>query len=170
MDLFNDAVLGETSGKLHLETVAECREAALCLARQAKRSICIFSYDLDSQIYDQEDFLEAVKELAIRSEYSRVKILLQNNERVQRDGHRLIRLWKRLTSKIEIRRPDADHIDHVENFMLVDETGYLHRRVHTNYNTSVDFNSRLDTKQLSMFFHDVWEQSEPHSELRDLHI
>jgi hypothetical protein len=164
------AILGETSGKLHLNGVSECRDAAVSLANQAKRSIYIFSYDLDSKIYNQADFLEAVKNLAIRSEHSHVKVLLQNNEKVQREGHRLVQLWRRLTSKIELRRPSPDYIDHTENFLLVDKTGYLHRRLYTDYEATVDFNSRFETNRLCMFFNEVWEQSEPDSELRNLHI
>jgi hypothetical protein len=170
LDSFDCAVLGESSGKLHLSGVTECREAALCLSRQATRSIYIFSYDLDSQIYNQGEFIEAVKNLAIRSEHSRIKILLQNNDKVQREGHRLIQLWRRLTSKIELRRPSPDYIDHTENFLLVDETGYLHRKLYTNYEAAVDFNSRFETNRFVMFFNEVWEQSEPDSELRNLHI
>lgn len=170
MDLSDHPVLGESSGMIHLDGVKECREAAISMAVQAKRSIYIFSYDLDSTIYDQADFIEAVKKLAIRSEHSRVKILLQNNEKVQRKGHRLIQLWRRLTSKIEIRRPSPEHIDHLENFLLADETAYLHRRLHTNYEATADFNSRLETNKLCIFFNEVWEQSEPETELRDLHI
>lgn len=166
----NQAVLGESSNKLHLHSVSECRLAALNLANQAKRSIYIFSYDLDSQIYNQSDFLDAAKNLAIRSEYSRINILLQNNEKVQRDGHRLIQLWRRLTSKIEVRRPPADYINHPENFLLADETGYLHRKLYTDYEAIVDFNSRLEANKLSIFFNEVWEQSEPDSELRSLHM
>ncbi len=170
MGLLDEAVLGESSGKIHLNGVAECRAAALRLVSQAKRSVYIFSYDLDPKIYNQSDFLEAMKDLAIRSEHSVVKVLLQNNEKVQRKGHRLIQLWRRLTSKIEIRRPCPEHIDHTENFLLVDGIGYLHRTVYTNYTATVDFNSRFDTKQLAVFFDEVWEQSEPDTELRDLHI
>jgi hypothetical protein len=144
--------------------------AALSLVSQARRSVCILSYDLDSQIYNQAGFLEAIKNLAIRSEYSSIKVLLQNNEKVQREGHRLIQLWRRLTSKIEIRRPSADYIYHTENFLLVDEIGYLHRRLYSNYEAIVDFNSEAETQKFCMFFNEAWEQSEPESELRDLHI
>jgi hypothetical protein len=170
VDFLNDAVLGESSNKLHLHGVSECRVAAINLAAQARRSIYIFSYDLDSQIYNQSDFLDAVKDLAILSEHSRIKVLLQNNEKAQREGHRLVHLWRRLTSKIEVRRPPADYIDHPENFLLVDEIGYLHRKLHSDYEAIVDFNSRLEANKLSIFFNEIWEQSEPDSELRSLHI
>lgn len=166
----NEAVLGESSNKLHLRGVSECKLAALNLANQANRSIYIFTYDLDSQIYNQTDFIDAVKNLAIRSEHSRIRILLQNNEKSQREGHRLIHLWRRLTSKIEVKKPPVDYIDHPENFLLADNTGYLRRKLHTDYEAIVDFSSRLEANKLSIFFNEVWEQSEPDSELRSLHM
>ncbi len=82
----------------------------------------------------------------------------------------MVQLWRRLTSKIEIRRPHPDYIEHPESFLLVDETGYLHHRFYTGYEAMVDFNSPLETRRLSGFFKEVWEQSEPDSDLRDLHI
>ena len=165
-----DAILGNTSGKTHLNSVEQCRQAALSLASQAQKTIYIFSHDLEPQIYNQIPFLDAVKELAIRSRQSCIRILLQDNEKAQRDGHRLLQLWHRLTSKIEIRRPHPDYIDHPEGFLVADETGYLHRRLYTGYEATVDFNSRLEAGRLSRFFNEVWEQSGPDSELRDLHI
>lgn len=165
-----DAVLGNTSGKVHLNSVEECRQAALSLASQATKSIYIFSHDLEPQIYNQVPFLDTVKALAIRSRQSCVRILLQDNEKVQREGHGLVQLWRRLTSKIEIRRPHPDYIDHPENFLVVDETGYLHLRFYTGYEATLDFNSRLEARRLSGFFNEVWEQSETDSELRNLHI
>lgn len=164
------SILGTTSEKLHLSGIEECKEATLNLTRQARRSIYIFSYDLDSQIYNQTEFLDIAKNLAIRSEHSRIKVILQNSTKVQREGHRLIQLWRRLTSKIEIKRPPADYTDHTENFLLADDLGYLHRSLYSTYEATVDFNSRFETSKFSMFFNDVWEQSEPASELRSLHI
>lgn len=168
--LLKEAVLGKSSNKLHLHGVDECKLASVNLANQAKRSIYIFSYDLDSMIYNQSDFLEALKNLAIRSEHSQVKVILQNNEKAQRDGHRLIHLWRRLTSKIEIRRPPLDYKDHIENFLIVDETGYLLRKSYLAYEAEADFNARLEANKLSILFNEIWEQSEPDSDLRSLHI
>ncbi len=170
IELLQNAVLGKTSEVFHLSSAAEYREVALSLASQATRNILIFSHDLEPQIYDQTPFLDAVKDLAINSPHNCVRILLQDNARAQREGHRLIQLWRRLTSKIEIRRPCPDYVEHYENFLLADDTGYLHRKLYSRYTATASFDSRLETKRLSSFFDDVWEQSEPDSELRDLHI
>ncbi len=169
-DDLDDAILGKSSGKIHLDSANECRQAALNLASQSTKSIYIFSHDLEPQIYNQQPFLDAMRNFIIRSQHSHIKILLHDNERAQREGHRLIQLWRQLTSKIELRRTHPDYITNPECFLLADNTGYLHRKFSTDYEATVAFYSRLEAKRLSNFFNEVWEQSEPDSELRDLHI
>jgi hypothetical protein len=166
----DQAVLGISSGKILLQGKMECRHAALRLVDQAHRTLDILSYDLDAPIYNQAPFISALKNLAIRSRYSRIRILLQTNERVQKEGHRLIELWRRLTSVIEIRRPHKDYIDHPENFLLADESGYLQWDLMNRYEGSADFHAKLQTGRYADFFKEVWERSELDSELRHLHI
>jgi hypothetical protein len=166
----DQAVLGISSGTILLQGQEACRHAALRLVDQAHRKLQILSYDLDAPIYDQAPFLAAVKNLAIRSRYSQIQILLQTNERVQKEGHRLIELWRRLTSVIEIRRPHPDYIDHPENFLLVDDCGYLQWDLMNRYEGSADFQAKLDTGRYADFFKEVWERSELDSDLRHLHI
>ena len=162
--------LGENTEKLHLHHKDEHCVAALRLAEQAKRSISIFTYDLDPALYNQQAFLDAVKLLAIGGPLTRIRILLQNNERVQKQGHRLLELSRRLTSKIEIRRPHNDYINTLENFLIADGTGYLRRTLHTRYEGEVCFNCRLEAGKYENFFNEVWDCSSADSDLRRLHI
>ncbi len=166
----DQAVLGVSSGTILLHGQEMCRHAALQLANQAQRRIEIFSYDLDAPIYNHTTFLIAVKNLAVRSRHSQIRILLQTNERVLKEGHRLIELWRRLTSSIEIRHPHVDYLEHTENFFLADNTGYLQWDLSNRYEGSIDFYAKLKAERYSDFFAEVWERSEPDSELRHLHI
>ncbi len=164
------ATLGQSDGKLLVRNPDECRLAALRFALQAQNRVEIFSYDLDAPLYNTEPFIEALKQLALRSEHSRIRILLQDNGRVQKEGHRLIALWRRLTSRIELRRPHPDFIDHQKNFLLADGQGYLQWDLSHRYEGVADFHSPLQTRQYIEFFNDVWERSETDSQLRNLHI
>ncbi len=170
LKLLEHCVLGSGSGKIILTNVESCRLAVLRLSIQAYRTLDIFSYDLDAALYDHGPFVEAVKSLAIRSPQTRIRILLQSNARVQREGHRLIQLWRRLSSKMELRRPQLDYIDHPENFLLADATGYMHLKTFTRHEGVADFNAKLEADKLGDFFSEVWEHSEQDSELRDLHL
>lgn len=168
--MLEQSILGKTPGRILLSTKEQHREATAHLAAQAVRRLSLFTYDLDATIYDQIPFLDAVKALAIHSHHSKISILLQNNQSVQRNGHRLIQLMLQLPSRIELRRPHPDYIDHPENFLIADGTGYTHRKLYTRYEGEADFYAPLEVQRLEEFFLEVWERSEPDSELRRLSL
>lgn len=169
-ELINQQQLGTTGILLKLTEIAEHQLACLHLAEQAHRTLRIFSYDLDASLFDQQLFIDAVKQLALRGRSSHIQILLQNNERVQKEGHRLVELARKLTSKIEIRHPHSDYIDTTENFIIADTTGYIRRRMHSRYEGEMNFNDPLVTKHLADHFSTIWERSEPDSSLRRLYL
>ena len=164
------SVLGKTPGHILLSTKEQHREATTHLAAQAKRRLSLFTYDLDAPVYDQLSFLDAIKRLAIQSQHSKISILLQNNQLVQRNGHHLIRLMRQLPSRIELRRPHTDYIDHPENFLVADGAGYIQRELYTRYEGVADFYAPLEAHRLEDFFLEVWERSEQDSELRRLSL
>lgn len=163
-------VLGASRERLLLQGREQFRRASEQMAQQAKYYLDIFTCDLDKPLYDQAGFLDAVKRLAIECRGIGIRILLQDSERVRREGHRIIDLARRLTSKMEIRRPHADYIDHPENFLIADRVGYIRRRVAERYEGEVNFCHPLESKLLTEFFTEVWERSEPDSSLRRLYL
>jgi hypothetical protein len=162
--------LGESAGRLALDRRAHFRAAAAGLAAQARREIAILSHDLDAPVYDQAGFIEAVKALAVGSRAARVRILIRTNDRVQREGHRLIELARRLPTSIEIRRVNRDYTERTEEFLVVDEAGYIHRPHYIRHEGEADFHAPLQARQYREFFNTVWDLSEQDSELRRLHI
>ncbi|MES9873375.1 MAG: acyltransferase [Candidatus Sedimenticola sp. 6PFRAG7] len=170
LEMIPQQVLGESSNRIILQSVEENRLATDHMVNQAKRHLDIFTYDFDAPIYNQQAFIDRVKQLATRSRESRVRILLQDNEKVQKQGHRFIELARRLPSVISIRRPHKDYRDLTENFLIVDETGFIHRDLYTQYDAEVEFNDRLVASKLSGFFNEIWEYSEPDIELRRLSL
>lgn len=163
-------VLGQTPGHIHLHTCTDHYLVSTRLARQAHHSLHIFSYDLDAPVYGQASFIEAAKQFAITNRNALIKILLQDNGCVQRKGHRLIDLGRKIPSRIELRRPHPDYIDHPENFLIADGLGYIRRDLYTRYDGIVDFHAPLNTQKLEGFFSEVWERSEPESDLRRLSL
>jgi len=170
MENIEDLILGESSGALALETKEQHRAAILNLTRQAKRTLDIFTRDLDPPIYNDPAFIEALTALALRSRYSQIRILVQDSGRAIKEGHRLFELSQRLSSFIQLRRPNQDYKDYNEAFCIADERGVLHRRVADRYEGTVDFNAPLEAQKLNAFFNMVWEKAELDPNLRRLHI
>ncbi|MCU7811997.1 MAG: GNAT family N-acetyltransferase [Candidatus Thiodiazotropha sp. (ex Notomyrtea botanica)] len=163
-------VLGETSDLFHLHNEEENLVHATTLLRQAKRELAIMTHDLDPKIFDQPAFLEAFKALALRSRFTRIQIILQDNTLVLQQGHRLVELAQRLPSVIEIRKPSQDFIDTPETFLLVDDCGYLHRKAAESYLGIACYHNRHRVNRLLALFSDAWETGTPDRELARLHL
>lgn len=165
-----EPLLGRDAGTIPLRDAEDFRRTSRHMTEQATRQLDIFTYDLDSRVYDKKPFLKAVKALALSTGNARIRILLQSNERVQKEGHRLVDLARKLPSRIEIRRHNPEYIDHGENFMVVDATGYVRRRQHSQYEGEADFNDRRKAESYRDLFSAIWECSEPDSDLRIVSI
>ncbi|MCP4234853.1 MAG: acyltransferase [Aestuariibacter sp.] len=162
--------LGVNNGKFKLEGRQELQITTQNMAEQAHLSIDILTYDLDAPVYDSRLFLDVIKRLARKSHGLCLRVLLQNNEKVQKEGHRLLELTRRLTSKIEIRKPHPDFQALRETFMVVDAQGYVRRPNHLRHDGEADFKAPLKARELIQLYNEIWEASEPDSELRRLYL
>lgn len=162
--------LGENRERLILHQRSDFQQVTEKMAREARRSIDIFTFDLDKPIYDRPGFLDAAKQLALHTPKIAIRVLLQQSEKVEKEGHRLVDLARRLTSRIEIRRPHPDYIDHPENFMIVDRIGYLRRSLAERYEGEANFCQPMESRLLSEFFTEVWDRSQVESALRRLYL
>ena len=146
------------------------RDLALELARQCKKTLDIFSRDLESSIYSTKEFIQAVSDLAVRSKYSRIRILVQDPSCCVRDDHRMIGLCQRLNSYIEMRKPGYLYKDFNEAFLIADQTGLLHKRLADRFDGVVSFNSPLKAREMTRFFTEVWETAEIDPNFRRLYL
>lgn len=162
--------LGEDETLLAPATAAENREVALALARQARRNLYLFTRDLDPAVYDSAEFAEAVSALVRGSERAHVHILVQDSARAAKDGHRVVELAQRLSSKVRIHRPSREYADLRETFLVADELGYLYRTVADRYEAQASFRDRKRARELTRQFEEVWQRSEPDPQLRRLSL
>jgi predicted GNAT family N-acyltransferase len=164
------ATLGEDDELFQLNRIEDHQIHATSMVRQAKRYLCLFSYDLDPAIYDTDSFHDAMKQLAMRSKFSRIRILVQDNSRIVQQGHRLVDLAQRLPSVIEIRKPSDEHLEIEENFLIVDDCGYLYKQQASNIKGSARYNNRHFVSRLQVKFDEAWEYGVPDRELSRLHL
>jgi predicted GNAT family N-acyltransferase len=169
LEQISQAKLGGDREEFALRTREGFRAAAINLISQARRKIRIFTYDLEADFYNNREVVEAVKALALRDPDPSVFILLQKNDKVIHEGHHLADLANRMPTKIKIFRPVlTDHLSHTENFLLVDDVGFMHRRWYTRLEGRVEFNNPLRAKELGNLFEDVWNDSEEDRMVRRL--
>lgn len=163
-------VLGDTPGEHRIEEAVEAADAALALVRQARQSLRIFTRDLDPTLYSSEAFRDAVAGFARRGRHTEARILVQDPTRAIRTHHRLIDLAQMLSSHIGVRRVAAEWADEVCALLLADERGLLYRPYGDRFEGSVDFAAGPRALELGRWFDDVWENSLPDPEFRQLKI
>lgn len=162
--------LGETMDHFEISSAEENRVAALQLVSQARHSLCIYTWHLDAAIYNTALFAEAVTRLAIRSRHSQVRILIQDSTPVVQQGHRLVELSYRLSSRIKIRKIGEEFKEYNEAFLAVDGQGFLHRRHAHRFEATMSFCGAKDVAPLLKHFDQVWNMSEPDPNLRRLSL
>ena len=162
--------LDESGEKQMFDSSEQNRELALQLARQATREILIASYDLDSRIYSNSEFADALASFVRGHRDARVDILVWKTAPAVKQGHRLIDLAQRLTSSIHIHEPDRVHKDFIESFMVVDGTAYFRRPLADRFDGVAQPHAPLIARDLRERFLEMWERSTPCSEFRRLRI
>lgn len=167
---FDDYQLGKNDESLTLDRLVDVQAAVVTLARQAQRSICLFTRHLDRALYDQADFVEAVKQLALLNRQTQIRILIQDAMSTTGEIHRLVLLGHELTSKIHFNKPDETYKLHNEEFMLVDDVGLLYRPHSDRYESRLCFNTPHDGRKYGRFFNDAWHLSARDPHLRRLDI
>ena len=165
-----DYRLCEQGGLVELRSAADCRDTALAMAQLAANSLMIISRDLEPPLYDTPEFEQAAFSLARRSHRNIVHVLVQDVSLAVKQGHRLVNLAQRLSSRVEIRRPPKEFADYNSAFLIADECGYLRRPLADRFEGAADFNDRPSTRELAKLFRDIWSRSHTDPQLRRLQI
>lgn len=164
-------ILGVTGGQRELGDLESIRQIGVDMLEQARLQVLLFSQDLDPRIYDQPPFLQALQRLAVmHSPRARIRVLVLDNQRLIKEPHRLLELARRLTTSIELRRPIAEYRERTDEFLLIDNSGYLHREQPAVPQAVASYHNPLRARTLQGEFLEIWEHSEPDPEIRRLHL
>ncbi len=163
-------VLGKDSESFEIDGLEDNRTVSLSMATQARRSIDLFSHDLDPALYDNAEFTQTLTQLATSNRNARIRILVLDPARAIKEGHQLLETARRLTSFIEIRQPAREQRDAVDALLIVDATGMIRRPLATSYRAQVSFNAPAEAQQQLRLFDAVWAHAEVPADLRRLHL
>jgi hypothetical protein len=153
-----------------ISTRDEMRQAAIEVAREAKRKVSIFTHDLEPGIFDDPDFLEVIKRLVLSQTYSRIRVLIADPSRAIKNGNNFVHLGRRLNSYIEFRHVREDLRTHAEAFCLADETALVYRLQAERWEGIADTYEPAVAKLYGKMFDEIWLASEVEVEFRQLGI
>jgi hypothetical protein len=146
------------------------RSLSLEIAQNGRRTIDIGSRHLDPAVYDNQPFVDALKDLVLRNRLARVRLLISDMAPVISRGHRLIDLASRLSSFIAVRKPGKDYKNFNEAMLVADKNAYTHRRFADRYDGIGSLDDIRRASVLSGQFDEIWERADLDPNFRRLHI
>lgn len=158
-------------GAAAVELAPAAVAAVIGLVTQARRSLSIYSRELDPGLLDHPQVLEALRRFATGGRGGEVRILLQDAAAPQRNLAPLLGLSQRLPSVFAFREV-TDPVDRAypSAFVANDAGGYYFRPLGHRFDGETDLESPGRTRQLREEFARIWERSRPCSEYRALGI
>ncbi len=170
MDEAPTGVLGTTDHEYGIERAEPLRVAMLALTTQARRTVDIVSRHLDPALFDRDDFVAALKAVALGSPRAQIRVLVLDSAPIVNRGHQLVDLAQRLSSFIQIRVPAPEHHEFNEAWLVADKDGYAHRRFSDRYAATVNFHDPRLATHLTNRFDELWQRASSDPNLRRLHL
>jgi hypothetical protein len=160
----------DPTGPRRLEGLEAIRQFVHERIAEARRRIWILSPDLTPVVYDNAELVDTISALARRSRHADVRILIQSSRSLPAEGHRLVDLALRISSRIPLRRQNPDEPALNEAMLLVDAGSYLHQPRYQDPIALADANSPPRVLTLEGRFRTFWTHAVPDPELRRLKI
>lgn len=166
----SDRRLGQDRDVIEFEGAAEARDIIVSMVAQGGRQAQIFSRDLEPLLYNNRAFEDGLLHLLRSNPSSHCQLLVQNDEDLFRTDHRLLAVNQQLSSYMQMRLVPKEARDVMQNFILIDNSGYLKRPNSAVYQGIANFNDPATVRDLSHAFKQWWEQSSPLVGSRRLNI
>lgn len=140
------------------------------LIKQARRQICIYSRDLEPELFGHSEIVEALKQFGINSRDGCAQIIVQNTSSLRsRRQHPLLNLAQRLSSSFLFRTPvEQEDLQYPSAFLTNDREGYIFRLQGDRYEANWSPTLPARTRQLANDFERMWQRSLPYTEFRSL--
>ncbi len=143
--------------------------ATVELIKQARRRICIYSRDLEHELYGHSEIVEALKQFGINSRDGCAQIIVQDSIAVRSRPHPLLNLAQRLSSSFLFRTPvEPEDLQYPSVFLINDREGYIFRQLGERYEANWSPTLPARSRQLSETFERLWQRSLVCTEFRTL--
>lgn len=159
------------SDLVRLENSNALRDFALQLALTARRSLTLYSDDLEPWLYDNDAFADAVRALVRRnSKFVRVQILVRDTRLLQERGHRLLTLYHQTDHQVCIRKITQAGSSRQPAYLIADDNGLLYRPDGATLTGIGYLDYRARVKTLLDDFHLLWNVAHEDHNLRHMKL
>jgi hypothetical protein len=160
------ALAGSSSTMTVLTSLDEMRAAVNRIAASAQRLLSIYTPDLEPDLYDQNEFLDIVKRFVLARNFAKVRVMLRDAGRVQRDSNRFMAMGRRLTSYIEMRAELNAIPQGAVSYIIADDRAVALRTRANAWEGVADFDNRAVARAQLDQFDVLWQAHQPTTTLR----
>lgn len=171
-ELLPPFILGETDIRVELSHLVMLQNAAITLLAQSKREILIVTPDLEHARFDNDEFINALSAFSRSSRYTVTRLLIANPSMAVTEGHRLVKLARKLSSLIDIRQLHDDDIDvsQPQAWIVADNIGLLRCTNRDPWQGSLLPKGTPYAQQARTRFMEWWERGAEIQDFRELGI
>lgn len=163
--------LGHSDEVLRTDTLADLVAVTDHMGAQAKSSLRILAPDTEPELYARENFAQIVAALvAQRGRVARIRMLVADPSRARHETHRLVDLWHRFPSFIDIRELRDVYASTREAFLLADDVGLVRREEKDSWAAVATYRNLNTARARAAWFDEAWEHAAPASALRRVNL
>lgn len=162
--------LGVDTSAHPFHDMTEARQHALSLIEQVRRSLSIYTPDLEPWLYNHSSIQTSCARFLRAHPRNRLRILVGDSSRAVTDGHRLVSLSRRLTSNCHIRSAHPDYSIQTSAFLIADECGMLIRPNADQFSGHALYRNPGRARQQQRLFDAAWDRSLPDPDMRSFLI
>ena len=157
-----------------LDGLEDALQAATDLVTATRRSLHIYTPNVDPRLYNDPDWLDAIRSLVVGQPKVQIYMLLPPAIEWRRSCSHLVQLAERLSTALLLRCPPPDASlegpEFNQGFMIADETALVHYADPYRFIGSYRLTPSARGRELLNAFNLMWEKSQPDPELQRLGI
>lgn len=148
----------------------EIRAAVVDITRCAERALAILTPDLEPEIYDHDEFLEALKKFILARGFARVRVLISDPVRAMKSGNQFVSMGRRLNSYIEFRNVKEEFRNLNEAFCIADDTALVYRADGRRWEGISDTYEPAVARKYLTTFDELWHACEVETTPRQMRL
>jgi len=150
----------KTQGAREILTgTAELRSATVDIVARARRTLAILTPNLEPEIYEHVQFLDAVKRFVLAKTFARIRVLISQPERTMKSGNQFVQMGQRLNTYIEFRSVAADRRPLQQAYCIADADAIIYRADYVSGEGVVDTYAPEIARLYLSRFDEIWQAS-----------
>ena len=163
-----DRASSDSQQLIKADGIEAIRSHSLALLQQAQHNLCIYSPDLEAWLYNHSSIQQACSKLLLAHPKNSLRILVRDSSEITRNGHRLLTLSHRLSSRCSIRKVNIEHDYSEDSWLIADRNGLFIRKAQQLQQGLIYYHNPVRTEQSLREFDAMWNVSQVDLTLRSM--